>query len=179
MRKELVIVLVVLVGGAFVVYNSGGTSPLTFRSARGVVNVETGQEAVDSKPKQPPQIAKPDGAGNKPNDIRATSDTGGASKEARKVSPPAITIVQVPADHPFPNPESFKMGSTGSEIRAAFGEPTMDIAGTRNGRFRERFYYVSKDGAHLTVATVENGALVSAEGLSNPYLHLPAASKGE
>jgi hypothetical protein len=53
----------------------------------------------------------------------------------------------------------------------------MDIAGMRNGRVLERYYYMSADRTHLTTATIENGVIVSAESLSSPYFHLPAARR--
>ena len=176
MRKEVVIILVLLVGGVLVAWNWNGASPLSFNSARGVASLAATPEPAAPEPKPAARSTGQKGARSRAADD-GPSARGGSSKEVPPVFPPTIMTVEIPADVPFPTPDTMKIGSTRKELRAAFGDPTMDIAGTRNGRVIERYYYLSRDRNRLTMATVENGIIISAESLSNPYFQLPAANK--
>jgi hypothetical protein len=179
MRKELVIILVLLFGGVIIAYNWGGASPLlSLRSARGTVSVETapapaakliGQAAERSNARR-----KADGGGSK-----AATDRGPAQTTAQTAAVPspvetaAAKVCCARPDPPFPTPELMRTGATTAELRATFGVPSVDIAGTREGRVLERYYYVNRERSRLTIANIENGLLISAESLSSPYFHLP------
>ena len=174
MRKDLLIIVVVLMGGAFIAYNNLGNSPLAFHSVRGVVNVEPA-----------PTDGKPADKAAKARVPRHSADGAAESKPIadQAVSPAAVppsaaaTALPTRPDLPFPVPSTLKTGSTTTEIRATFGAPFINIAGTSDGHVLERFYYVNRDRTQLTVLTMKNGKLASSESLSGPYFQLPSASE--
>jgi hypothetical protein len=69
-------------------------------------------------------------------------------------------IVPLPG---FPTSKTLAVGTTRSELRERYGVPTLDVSSSRDGSLVERYYYVNPNDAHLTVATLHNGKLVSAE----------------
>jgi hypothetical protein len=56
------------------------------------------------------------------------------------------------------------IGATGAQLRSSFGDPMLQTALTRNGRLVQRYYYFNDDQTQFTVATLENGRVVAAEG---------------
>jgi hypothetical protein len=63
----------------------------------------------------------------------------------------------------FPTSKTLAVGTTRSELRERYGVPTLNVLSSRDGSLVERYYYVNPNDAHLTVATLHNGKLVSAE----------------
>jgi len=87
----------------------------------------------------------------------------GSSETDSSLADEASTItVMVPSAH-YPKPEELTLGSTGTDIRSQFGEPSARIAGVRDGVLIERYYYMNGDRTLLTVATLKNGVLVGAQ----------------
>jgi hypothetical protein len=165
MGKESLLIAVILGIGALVSY--------TWLS-RGPVQVRATQSRPAAKTVIPPMAKAATGAAavKVPQHARGAASAS-APSAAPPVFPPTVMTVTVPPDLPFPTPDNLKVGTTRAEIRAAYGEPAMDIAGIRNGRVLERYYYLNRERSLLTVVSVENGTLTSAESLSNPYFQLP------
>lgn len=86
---------------------------------------------------------------------------GLAASNAFPDEPSTITVL-VPSAH-FPAPDDLKVGNTGTEIRSQFGEPSARVVGVRDGVLLERYYYLNSDRTRVTVATLNNGVLVSAQ----------------
>jgi len=182
MPKELVLILVVLGGGAFVAYNWVGPSPL-FHSMRGAVNVEPPPTGGKDDHKAPSKTAESkiprkgvDGSsgGQKttanPLTARAATVSPATDTTVHAAPTPAANIV---AERPFPTPESLKMDMTAIEVRARFGPPALAIASTSEGRVMERYYYMSRDRSQVTLMTVENGFLRSVRSIPSAYFQLP------
>ncbi len=79
--------------------------------------------------------------------------------------PVSETEVDVPMPK-FPVRTDFPRGATGAQIRARYGEPTARTTEMRGGHVFEHYYYFNNDRTQLTVATLENGVIVSAESTS-------------
>ena len=174
MRKDLLIIVVLLMGGAFIAYNNLGNSPLAFHSVRGVVNVEPAP--TDGKPADKSVRVKiPRHSSDGPGESKRTPDQ--AVSDAAVTPPSTATALPARSDPPFPVASILKTGSTTTEIRATFGAPFINIAGTSDGHVLERFYYVNRDRTQLTVLTMKNGRLASSESLSGPYFQLPSATE--
>ena len=77
----------------------------------------------------------------------------------------STTTVVVPIPS-LPGPASIKAGTTRTELRARYGDPTLDISARKNGQLVERFYYLSSDETQLTVATLLDGNVASIETVS-------------
>jgi hypothetical protein len=75
------------------------------------------------------------------------------------------TVVVVPLPG-MPKAGSIKAGTSRTELRARYGDPTLDVAARRDGRLVERFYYLSEDQSQVTVATLQDGAVTHAETVS-------------
>jgi hypothetical protein len=71
------------------------------------------------------------------------------------------TQVDVPMPK-FPIRADFPRGATGLQIRARYGEPTARTTEVHEGHLLEHYYYFNNDRTQLTVATLENGVIVSA-----------------
>ena len=184
MRKELVVILALLFGGALVAYRWIGMSPLVFYSARGVASIDnSGSPTAAAAQKGPAARNKATTAGSR---VIVTEGNSGPIPQSSFAQTEAAGLAALPAedtpstapccgrtDLPFPTPETVRKGSSQAEIRAAFGAPAMDIAGTREKRVFERYYYINEVRSRLTVVNFENGVLVSVEGLSKPYFQLP------
>jgi hypothetical protein len=125
-------------------------SPITSRF--GVAPVAKPAETAGAN-----QHGKPDRA---KRSTRKRSDST-VSDSAFPDEPSTITVM-VPSAH-YPKPEELKLGSTGTDIRSQFGEPSARVAGVRDGVLMERYYYLNGDRTLLTVATLQNGLLVSAQ----------------
>jgi hypothetical protein len=180
MRKELMLILLLLAGAAFLVYTWAGSSPLALFGARGLVNVGN-----NTRPLPVVDTTETSAQHAKPVPGRGRGLASGTKPQPLAESPLPLTTTALPAKRTlavnccadttraFPTPESIGRGSTKTEIRATYGAPTMSIAGTREGRVLESYYYVSSDKTRLTIAHIENGVIVSAEALSSPYFSLP------
>ena len=79
--------------------------------------------------------------------------------------PGVMTTVLVPLPS-IPTAANIKAGTTRTELRARYGDPTLNISARKDGRLVERFYYLSSDETQLTVATLQNGNVTSAETIS-------------
>lgn len=79
--------------------------------------------------------------------------------------PVSETVVYVPTPG-FPTRKDFRIGAKGSEIRSQYGEPTARVTEMRDGRVFEHYYYFNPDRTQLTMATLENGLVISAESTS-------------
>ena len=75
------------------------------------------------------------------------------------------TVVVVPLPS-IPESTDLRMGTTRMQIRDKYGEPTLNVAARQNGRLIERYYYLSGDQTRVTVATLQDGTLVSAQTVS-------------
>jgi hypothetical protein len=75
--------------------------------------------------------------------------------------PTSETQVDVPMPK-FPFRTDFPRGATGVQIRARYGEPTARTTEIIDGHLLERYYYFNNDRTQLTMATLENGVIVSA-----------------
>ncbi len=84
-----------------------------------------------------------------------------------EMPPPETTVMEVPVGNPFPDPHKLSKGVTRMQLVDKYGEPTMRASATVQGRLIERYYYVNSDRTKLTVATLEDGLLMSAEGASH------------
>jgi hypothetical protein len=76
---------------------------------------------------------------------------------------PTVVVVPLPA---MPNANNIKAGTTRTELRARYGNPTLDVTARRDGRLVERYYYLSEDQSQLTVATLQDGAVTQTETVS-------------
>jgi hypothetical protein len=79
--------------------------------------------------------------------------------------PISETEVDVPMPK-FPVRTDFPRGATSLQIRAQYGEPTARTTEMHDGHLFEHYYYFNNDRTQLTVATFENGVIVSAESTS-------------
>lgn len=84
-----------------------------------------------------------------------------------EMPPPETTVMEVPVGSPFPDPRKLSKGVTRMQLVEKYGEPTMRASATIQGRLIERYYYVNNGRTKLTVATLEDGLLISAEGASH------------
>jgi hypothetical protein len=91
--------------------------------------------------------------------------SGTANTDSAFPDEPSTITVLVPSAH-YPTPEELKIGSTGTDIRSQFGEPSARVAGVRDGFLLERYYYLNSDRTRVTIATLRNGLLVSAQSQS-------------
>jgi hypothetical protein len=183
MRKELLLILILVMAAALIAYNWPGGVPLLLRTPRGVVKTET---TADGSPSDVPSgqttytvVVNPKkSAPARKAAIPATPSLVESAPTPVEPTPTGAACCRRP-DTPFPTPEILTRGSTAAEIRGAYGAPTIDVAGSRDGRVLEKYYYMSPDRTHLTVANIENGLLISAESLSSPYFRIPSAGRGE
>jgi hypothetical protein len=74
------------------------------------------------------------------------------------------TVVPVPWAASIPRPGQLMIGATTSELRRSFGEPMLETALLRDGRLIQRYYYFNNDQTQFTMATLENGRVVSSIG---------------
>jgi hypothetical protein len=174
-RKELVLILVLLLGGLLIAYRWAGNSPLAMFTARGVTKVD------DATPLTIQGAAGP-ARQPIPNTGRAAvkkTINGDAATVFLPLTPTVSVPEKAPATEccdkpqlPFPTPETLKKGTTKAEILAVYGAPSMDIAGTREGSVLENYYYLNPEKNRLTVAYLQNGLLVSVQAFSSPYFNL-------
>jgi hypothetical protein len=76
------------------------------------------------------------------------------------------SVVIVAWSGSFPNPGDLAPGTTRKQLTSRYGPPGLEVASTRNGRLVERYYYSSADHTRLTIATLEDGAVVSSASAS-------------
>ena len=170
---KLLIIVVIVLGGALAMYRWPG-APLVFNSARGIARVEPPAETTEKSPDKASErkVPRPKVAAAQPG--RTRSEATPPAPLAAQAAP--APIVSSRPDLPFPTPEALKKGSTASELRSRFGTPTIDIAGTSEGRVLEKYYYLNRERDRLTVITLENGLLISSNSLSSPYFQLPGVT---
>ena len=166
--NELVLVGLVLGTGVLASYRILGRFPVSLSSFASDYRAGKATMALPAKPRTETLVRVPVGRyRDKLEGVASSAHGSSAPTGARNTATP----VEAPAFR-FPTPKNLQVGASSAEIRAAYGEPTMHIAGIRNGRILERYYYVNKDHSQLTVATIENGVVKSAESLSSPYFEL-------
>jgi len=173
---KFLMLAVIVIGGASMLYQWPGAPPLLFNSRRGIAKFESvpDSEAPAPKPKEP-KVARPKSkvGAVKPQPGNAPSKPAEPELPPEHTDPPAIASPK--AEFPFPTSHIVKKGTTAKELRSRFGAPSFDIASTSEGRVLEKFYYLNRERNRLTVITLENGILVSANSLSSPYFQLPSA----
>lgn len=76
----------------------------------------------------------------------------------------SITVVSVPSAASIPRAGDMTIGATRTQVRTSYGDPMLETALMRDGRLVQRYYYFNNDQTQFTVATLENGRVVSAEG---------------
>ncbi len=74
------------------------------------------------------------------------------------------TVVPVPWAASVPRAGEMMIGATSTELRRSFGDPMLETALLRDGRLIQRYYYFNNDQTQFTMATLENGRVVSAVG---------------
>lgn len=74
-----------------------------------------------------------------------------------------MSVVWNPA---FPSPSDLMAGTTRQQLTSLYGTPWLQMSAMRNGRLLERYYYSTADRSHVTVATLEDGAVVAASSIS-------------
>jgi hypothetical protein len=175
MRRELMLILVVIAVAAVFLYKwPGGSVP--FRSTQGPSNLRatTPPGSTEASPK------KGDGKASRGKGALPVAGRDRPRLPERSSGEPATApVAPAPeeqhkeAELPFPTSADLKPGTTTTEIRARFGPPSFDIAGSSAGRVLERYYYVDRRLGRLSVVTIENGLLTSVDNLSSPYFQLP------
>jgi len=184
MQKELLMIAGVVIVGALVVNKFPGSVPLNFRSVRGMTSVEAA--TVSSPEPAHKGRAEAKNAGDRPKAPRAANTP--AIQPTPNASPPVSSqpapntasqlasnsgsVAPLQASAPFPTPETLKSGATATDIVARFGPPSFDVAGTRDGRVLETYYYVSHDRSRMTVINLQNGLLTGIDSRSSPYFQL-------
>src|SRR4051812_2059750 len=91
MRKELILILVLLAGGAFLAYNWAGNSPLTFFAPRGPVNIDNNSKAL-------PAIGTPEApaGGAKPAPVHGRGPASGTKPQRPTESTLPLTTTALP-----------------------------------------------------------------------------------
>ena len=120
----------------------------------------------------PNSMSGPPGAkADKPAHSRGRRGFGSGDRESTRGDvafnglPVSETVVDVPMPK-FPTRTDFPSGATGAQIRAQYGEPTARTTEMRGGHVVEHYYYFNSDRSQLTMATLDNGVIVSAESTS-------------
>jgi hypothetical protein len=100
----------------------------------------------------------------------ATAPPKHTGPHTRDVALPLGAIeVDVPAGYPFPNPHDLPAGTTRAQIMAKYGEPIARVSGVEEGHLFERYYFLYHDRTRITVATLRNGVVASAETVLNEH----------
>ncbi|HZQ54679.1 MAG TPA: hypothetical protein VFB14_20930 [Bryobacteraceae bacterium] len=76
----------------------------------------------------------------------------------------STTVVPVLWAASIPRAGQMMIGATSSELRRSFGDPMLETALLRDGHLIQRYYYFNSDQTQFTMATLENGRVVSAVG---------------
>lgn len=74
-----------------------------------------------------------------------------------------VVLVPLPA---MPTSRNIKTGTSRTDLRTRYGDPTLNVSSRRDGRLIERYYYLSDDQTILTVATLQDGSVTSTETAS-------------
>jgi hypothetical protein len=83
--------------------------------------------------------------------------------------PLGVIEVDVPAGFPFPTPIDLPVGTTRTQIVAKYGDPIARVSGIEDGHLFERYYFLRGDQTRITVATLRNGVVASAESVLNEH----------
>lgn len=110
------------------------------------------------------KVAQPPAAKPAPKPPKHT-----ASRTRDVALPLGAIEVDVPAGYPFPNPHDLPAGTTRAQITAKYGEPIARVSGIEEGRLFERYYFLHRDRTRITVATLRNGVVASAESVVNDH----------
>jgi len=79
--------------------------------------------------------------------------------------PGGSTVVVVPVPS-MPTSSNIKTGTSRNDLRARYGDPSLNVSARRDGRLVERYYYLSEDQTLLTVATLQDGTVTSTKTVS-------------
>ena len=145
----MVLAVAVLGVGIWAVHKWVPRSGLSFFRPASTENVKVGPPAA--KPAPPPAKHT---ARHTPSDVAL---------------PLGAIEVDVPAGYPFPNPHDLPAGTTRAQIMAKYGEPIARVSGIEEGRLFERYYFLHRDRTRITVATLRNGVVASAESVVNDH----------
>lgn len=149
--------LVALIGVGF--WQGKNLWPTLESQARSLVGARPIARVVPVKEAKPDQKA-----------IRRARSKAGKGANAPStpdsVNPENLIVVDVPppAD---PTPQSLTPGTTRSALQQQYGTPSLDVTARQGGQLVERYYYFSKNAGQVTVATLRDGKVVSAEAV--PY----------
>jgi hypothetical protein len=157
--KELLMLLAILGVGLWAITRYIGGPGSTAASILAPITSRFGVGAAAKSVARPE--TKEEGKGGRTKAKRSKASGTVSTDDAFPDEPSTLTVL-VPSAH-YPTPEELKIGSTGSDIRSEFGEPSARIAGVRDGVLLERYYYLNSDRTRVTVATMKNGLLVSAQ----------------
>jgi hypothetical protein len=96
-------------------------------------------------------------------DARAEVDGTPASTVVPGI--PSI-VVDVPnLAPPFPLSRDIPRGTARAWLRSEFGPPQLRVSATSRGQLTEKYVYIKPDRSAITIAYLENGAVVSAESM--------------
>jgi len=175
MRKELVLIVSIVVGAALVAYNWSGRSPLTFHSARGVVS----SEALPVPTPKPPSKDKASAARSHPSSRVQKTEAAPQEATNQAVGEPARPpdardpMCCSSTELPFPTPAAVRVGSTSRDIIGRYGDPAFQVTGSSGGGVIEKYFYLKRDRSRLTILIMKNGLLTSASELPGSYFELP------
>lgn len=125
--------------------------------------VPTSETAGESVKKATKAITDSKHRSRKPE--RLGRKTAGASTPFDTLAEANTTVVVVPLPS-IPDSRDLRVGSTRTQIRDKYGEPSLNVAARQNGKLIERYYYLNGDQTRVTVATLQDGTLVSAQTVS-------------
>jgi hypothetical protein len=131
------------------------------RSGLSIFRPAASETVKDAKAPEPPGAKAAPAAQKRP------------AARTRDITLPLGAIeVDVPARFPFPSPGDIPAGTTRSQVIATYGEPIARVSGVDDGRLIERYYFLNPDRTRITVATLRNGVVASAESVSNHHVPL-------
>jgi hypothetical protein len=157
--KELLMLLAILGVGLWAITRWVGGPGSTASRLLAPITSRFGAAPAAKAPEKPAPKDE-----SKTSHPKRRSPKAGAPSETDSAFPdePSTITVLVPSAH-FPTPEELKAGTAGTDIRSQFGEPSARVAGVRDGVLLERYYYLNSERTKVTVATLQNGVLVSAQ----------------
>lgn len=157
--KELLMLLAILGVGLWAITRWAGGPGSRASSILAPIASKFGIAAPAKPAEKMSSEQNPKADGQKRTRHRSKSSSGMDS--AFPDEPSTITVL-VPSAH-YPTPGELKLGSNGAEIRSQFGDPSARVSGVRDGVLLERYYYLNSERTRVTVATFNNGVLVSAQ----------------
>ncbi len=115
-----------------------------------------GTPAPSIAPRFPPETTK----------VVVPKGTAQMRSRERPLGAGDVTVLEVPYKaQPFPEPKDLISGLTGAQIRSVYGDPATRITVSQGGQLVEKYYYLSKDHTRYTVASLQDGRLISASSM--------------